>query len=71
MAPTATAGTASCGAATRRAMVPEMEASPPIYRREVVAMLFAVADLNANVERILRLLEEEIGGEEGLPEEDA
>jgi hypothetical protein len=41
-----------------------------IYRREVVAMLFAIADLNANVER-LRLLEEELGGDEGLPEEDS
>jgi hypothetical protein len=48
-----------------------VEAPPLIYRREVVAMLFAVADLNSNVERILQLLEEEPGGEEGLPQEDA
>jgi hypothetical protein len=48
-----------------------VEASPPIYRREVVAMLFAIADLNANVERILQLLEGDLGGDEGLPEEDA
>jgi hypothetical protein len=34
-------------------------------------MLFAIADLNAHVERILELLEEERGGEEGLPQEDA
>jgi hypothetical protein len=47
-----------------------VEAAPLIYRREVVAMLFAIADLNANVERILQLLEGELGGEEGLPEED-
>jgi hypothetical protein len=37
----------------------------------VVVMLFAIADLNANVERILRLLEGELGGDEGLPEEDS
>jgi hypothetical protein len=49
---------------------PHVEAAPLIYRREVVAMLFAIADLNANVERILQLLEGELGGEEGLPEED-
>lgn len=48
-----------------------VEASPPIYRREVVAMLFAVADLNANVERTLQLLESALGGDEGLPEEDS
>jgi hypothetical protein len=34
-------------------------------------MLFAIADLNANVERILQLLEEEFGGEEGVPEENS
>jgi len=34
-------------------------------------MLFAIADLNANVERILQLLEGDLGGDEGLPEEDA
>jgi hypothetical protein len=48
-----------------------VEARPPIYRQEVVAMLFAIADLNANVERILELLEGELGGDEGLPEEDS
>ena len=48
-----------------------METAPLVYRREVVAMLFALADLNANVERILRLLEEEIDDEEGAPEEDS
>jgi len=48
-----------------------VEAGPPIYRREVVAMLFAIADLNANVERILQLLEGGLGGDEGLSEEDS
>ena len=42
-----------------------------IYRREVVAMLFAIADLNANVERILRLLEGDEDGDEGLTEADS
>jgi hypothetical protein len=48
-----------------------MEAASPIYREEVVAMLFAIAVLNAMVERILRLLEEEFGGEEGVPQENS
>ena len=34
-------------------------------------MLFAIADLNANVERILQLLEGELGGDEGLSEENS
>jgi hypothetical protein len=48
-----------------------VQREPLSYRREVVAMLFAIADLNANVERILELLEGEAGGDEGLPEEDS
>jgi hypothetical protein len=48
-----------------------VRANPPISRQEAVAMLFAIADLNANVERILELLEGELGGDEGLPEEDS
>jgi hypothetical protein len=46
-----------------------MEPEPLIYRGEVAAMLFAVADMNANIEKILKLLEDEFGGE--VPEEDA
>ena len=42
-----------------------------VDREEVVAMLFAIADLNAKVGRILQLLEEELGGGEALPEDDA
>jgi len=34
-------------------------------------MLFAIADLNANVERILQLLEGALGGDEGSPEENS
>ena len=33
-------------------------------------VLFAIADLNAKVGRILELLEEELGGGEALPEDD-
>jgi hypothetical protein len=33
-------------------------------------MLFAIADLNAKVGRILQLLEEELGGGEALSEDD-
>jgi hypothetical protein len=41
-----------------------------ISRDELTAMLFAIADVNANVRAIRELLEEEQGGEEGLPEAD-
>jgi hypothetical protein len=44
---------------------------PVISREEVTAMLFAIADINANVEHIVDLLEGGEGGEEGLPEEDS
>jgi len=47
-----------------------VEAEPLINRQDVVAMLFEIADVNANVERILQLLEDELGGDQGLPEED-
>jgi hypothetical protein len=46
-----------------------VEADGLISRSEVTAMLFTFADINANVERILRLLEDEDGDEEG-PKED-
>jgi hypothetical protein len=39
-----------------------------ISRREVTAMLFAFADINANVERIVRLLEGDDGEEEASEE---
>jgi hypothetical protein len=47
-----------------------VESSRLVEREEVVAMLFAIADLNAKVGRILELLEEELGGGEALPEDD-
>jgi len=46
-------------------------AKPAIHRDEVEAMLFAIADLNVNVRRILILLEEEFGEETEVPEDDA
>jgi hypothetical protein len=45
-----------------------MEGQPLISQEELQAMLFGIADINANVGRILKLLEEEL--EEG-PEEDS
>jgi hypothetical protein len=42
-----------------------------ISRSEVTAMLFAFADINANVERIVDLLENGPDGEEEIPEEDS
>ncbi len=41
-----------------------------IYREEVVGILFAVTDLNAGVQRIIQLLEDELGGEEAFEEDD-
>ncbi|HSS79687.1 MAG TPA: hypothetical protein VLK24_00690 [Gaiellaceae bacterium] len=45
--------------------------APVVDREEAVATMFAIADLNANVERIVRILEGEANGDEGLSEEDA
>jgi hypothetical protein len=47
-----------------------VQSEPMIYRDEVTAMLFALADVNANVPAIRELLEEEPGGEEELPQDD-
>ena len=47
-----------------------MDADELISRSEVTGMLFAFADINANVERIVSLLEDE-DGEQEAPEEDA
>jgi hypothetical protein len=44
---------------------------PVVNRDEAVATMFAIADLNAKVERIVRLLEEESNGDEGLSEDDS
>jgi hypothetical protein len=48
-----------------------VQAGGVIDRDEVVAMLFSIADLNENVQRIIELLEEEFDGGEALPEDDA
>jgi hypothetical protein len=42
-----------------------------IERDEVVAALFTLNDVNAHLERTQELIEEELGGEEGLEEDDA
>jgi hypothetical protein len=44
---------------------------PVVDREEAVATMFAIADLNANVERIVRILGGESNGDEGEPEEDS
>jgi hypothetical protein len=41
-----------------------MDESDLISRSEVAAMLFTLADINGNVERIKRILEQETGEEE-------
>ena len=41
-----------------------------VHREEVTAMLFATADINVKVRVIREPLEEDPGGEEGLPEAD-
>ena len=40
-----------------------------ISRDEVTGTLFAIADINANVERIVRILEGDGNGEEETPED--
>jgi hypothetical protein len=47
-----------------------VESEALIYRDEVVAMLFGVADLNVKLAKIIRILEQEFGGEEELEEDD-
>ena len=45
-----------------------MRADDLISRSEVTAMLFTLADINPNVERIVRLLEDRGNGDEEEPE---
>ena len=47
-----------------------MEPEELISRSEVTGILFTFADISANVERILRLLEDD-DGEEEVPEENS
>lgn len=51
-------------------MLLPMDETQLIDRGEVTGMLWAIADINANILVIRRILEED-GGEEGLPEADA
>jgi hypothetical protein len=46
-----------------------VEPEPLVHREEVEGALFAIADLNVNIKRVRDLLEEELGGEEGLEED--
>jgi hypothetical protein len=46
-----------------------VESEPLVYREEVTAMLFTIADISVDVWAIRQLLEEEQGGEEGPPED--
>ena len=46
-----------------------MHPEPVVYREEVTGILIVLADINVNIRRILKLLEEELDG--GEPEEDA
>jgi hypothetical protein len=48
-----------------------MEREPVIYREEAMAILGVLADINVNARRIRDLLEEELGGEETLEEDDS
>jgi len=47
-----------------------MEAEPIVYRDEVVAMLFSIADIKAGVKRIIGLMEGD-DGEEAPPEDES
>ena len=47
-----------------------VEPEPLIYRDEVTAMLFTLADIKLGIRWIIRLLEDD-GGEEEAPEDDA
>lgn len=48
-----------------------MGPEPLLDRDEVTAMLFNVADITANVAKILYLIEDYLDGEEEVPEDDA
>ena len=54
--------------ALRSRTIVGVEQEPLIHREELTATLFAISDLNKNVRKILRILEEEDNGEE--PEDD-
>jgi hypothetical protein len=47
-----------------------MKREPIVYRSEVVAMLFSIADIKRSVEKIIRLMEGD-DGEEAAPEDDS
>lgn len=47
-----------------------MHTEPLIYREEVTAILGVLADINVNLTKVVRLLEDEYGEEEEDPEDD-
>jgi hypothetical protein len=47
-----------------------MKPETVVYREEAVAMLFAIHEMNENIQKIRNLLKGGDGGEEGLPEDD-
>ena len=57
--------------AERASTIALVEPGDLISRGEVTGRLFALADINVNVDRIVDLLEEGLDGEEELPEEDS
>jgi hypothetical protein len=62
--------TDSCEVVGPRGTIVGVDADHLISHSEVTAMLFAFADINGNVRRIVQLLEDE-DGEEEVPEDDA
>ena len=52
-----------------RRTIRDVDPEPLITRNELEGMLFAIADINASLKRIVQLLEEEADGEDS--EEDA
>lgn len=48
-----------------------MHAEAVIHREEVVGILFVITDMNVSITWILELLEEELGGEGEVPQDDA
>jgi hypothetical protein len=57
----------SAAAATIERVDPE----PVVYREEVTATLIALGDITVNIAKIRELLEEELGGEGEVQEDDA
>ncbi|HEU0304770.1 MAG TPA: hypothetical protein VFR32_09330 [Gaiellaceae bacterium] len=57
-------------AATAVSTMAAVQPEPLIYREEVLAILGVLADINVNVGKVVRLLEDEYGEEEEDSEDD-